>query len=221
MKLDRSYRAYHTWKTLHCAGEGSAIPEEALYLIIDYFERRGQKEYASITETSLDAYFRTHEWCKIRGEDIFYDGELVGIALGVQERGERVKTGVNQGVVLDSPYLRSIWASMKQSKLPHELVFASSATGFKQAWEEAKRALHLEWIGPEHRMRHAGAARDIERGTRSLEQIRRRGRWRCLDSVQRYTKTWLLIRARGLMTAAQREAGSAIAARRPPRDIRE
>ena len=40
-----------------------------------------------------------------------------------------------------------------------------------------------------HRLRHTGPANDTLRGTKSLEQIRRRGRWASLKSVERYSKT--------------------------------
>ena len=219
MKLSLSYRAYHTWKVLHVGGEGSTIPEEAVYIIINFFEQHGLKEQAIITETSLDVYFRTHEWCQIRGEDIFDDGELVGLALGVAERNERVKTGRHQGVVLDSPYLRERWAEIKRLRKPHELALSISPDKFKDGWERAKAAAGLSWIGPEHGLRHAGAARDVEQGTRTLEQVRRRGRWRALDSVQRYTKTWLLIKARSQMTTKQLEHGRKVLSSRPPRLI--
>ena len=40
-----------------------------------------------------------------------------------------------------------------------------------------------------HKLRHTGPANDTLRGTKSLEQIRRRGRWASLKSVERYSKT--------------------------------
>ena len=40
-----------------------------------------------------------------------------------------------------------------------------------------------------HKLRHTGPANDTLRGTKSLEQIRRRGRWATLKSVERYSKT--------------------------------
>ena len=40
-----------------------------------------------------------------------------------------------------------------------------------------------------HRLRHTGPANDTLRGTKSLEQILRRGRWASLKSVERYSKT--------------------------------
>ena len=219
MKLDRAHRAFHSWRALQVQNEGFAIPEEAVMLIVKHFEDHGHAEAALITETSMDVYFRTHEWSQLRAEDIYYDGNLVGLQLGVSARGERVKTGHDQGVVLDSPYLRDKFAMIKKSKHASQPVFQISTDSFKKLWEKAKTDLKLSWIGPEHGLRHAGAARDIELSVRTLEQVRRRGRWKSLESVQRYTKTWLLIKARSQMTACQIAEGRQHAATRPLRGI--
>ena len=40
-----------------------------------------------------------------------------------------------------------------------------------------------------HKLRHTGPANAILKGTKSLEQVRRRGRWASLKSVERYSKT--------------------------------
>ena len=82
-----------------------------------------------------------------------------------------------------------------------------------------KEKLGLAWIGPPHDLRHSGAARDIEQAVRSLEQVRRRGRWVTLESVQRYTKTWLLVKARAKISELQMKAGKAILRERGIRSI--
>ena len=53
-------------------------------------------------------------------------------------------------------------------------------------------ALGLSWVGPPHTLRHSGASRDVATKAKSLEEVRRRGRWSQPKSVQRYTKTHLL-----------------------------
>ena len=47
-----------------------------------------------------------------------------------------------------------------------------------------------EWLGVVHlyQLRHGGASHDYASGLRSLEDVRRRGRWRSWDSVRRYEK---------------------------------
>eukprot|EP00974_Lingulodinium_polyedra_P023434 2263648-Lingulodinium_polyedra.AAC.1 len=43
MKLERAFRARHTWRAFHVAGEGFAIPEEGVRLIIEFFEAQGTR----------------------------------------------------------------------------------------------------------------------------------------------------------------------------------
>ena len=68
--------------------------------------------------------------------------------------------------------------------------------GLQKEWDKAKEELAMPWIGPPHDLRHAGASRDVEGSHRSLEEVRRRGRWRAAASVQRYTKTFWLVKQR-------------------------
>ena len=56
-------------------------------------------------------------------------------------------------------------------------------------------ALQLHGVGPPHSLRHSGAAEFVARGG-PLESCRRRGRWSALSSVQRYTKTQVLVESR-------------------------
>ena len=46
-----------------------------------------------------------------------------------------------------------------------------------------------------HTMRHSGPSNDIFRGWRKLEEVRLRGRWAAMTSVQRYTKHAKLLRS--------------------------
>ena len=218
-KLDRSYRAYKGWKAIHVGGEGVGIPEEAVAILSAAMIRDGAPEASLITDLSFDCYLRSHEWCQIRVADVHDDGNLCSIMLGVAERGEKVKTGVRQGVVIDSPKVRTRLRHHIAKKAPLDHVFSMSSGEFHGYWERSKLLANLSWAGPEHSLRHAGASRDIEKGTRTLEQVRRRGRWHTLDSVQRYTKTWALVRARARMTAEQLAKGKKLVALLPPRVI--
>lgn len=96
--------------------EGQAIPEELVFVIAEHMRSNGHKQAAIIVETCMDLYLRQGEWTQIQVGDVAYDGQKLAIILGVAERGERVKTGRNQAVTMDStiltgvvgPYLRSV-----------------------------------------------------------------------------------------------------------------
>ena len=52
------------------------------------------------------------------------------------------------------------------------------------------KELALEGLGPPvpYQLRHSGASSDRSSGLRSLDEIRKRGRWRSIASVDRYEK---------------------------------
>ena len=63
---------------------------------------------------------------------------------------------------------------------------ARMSSVFKQVVNE----LRLEDVGIVHmyQLRHGGASMDAASGARSLEEVRRRGRWQSWHSVRRYEK---------------------------------
>eukprot|EP00974_Lingulodinium_polyedra_P130318 11213401-Lingulodinium_polyedra.AAC.1 len=62
-------------------------------------------------------------------------------------------------------------------------------------------------VGPPHSLRHSRPALEVASGTKTLEEVRRRGRWVSLKSVQRYTKAFHLVKARALVPPGLRERG--------------
>jgi hypothetical protein len=62
----------------------------------------------------------------------------------------------------------------------------------------------LAYAGPPHNIRHSGPSEDLQNNVASLETVRRRGRWKVLESVQRYTKTFALTKFRSRMPPATR-----------------
>lgn len=219
--LPVAYRAYKAWERRHVAGEGEGIPEEAVFLLADGFRRAKNPEAALIAETSMDVYFRVSEWDQLRKEDIVDDGAKVGLILRVAARGERVKTGRNQDVVLDSNILKDEWRGLRKSLHAGDKASKKTPDQFRLEWTDMKDKLGLAWVGPPHDLRHSGAARDVEKAGRTLEQVRRRGRWVTLESVQKYTKTWLLVKARAKLSTIQMKAGTAIMSERGARTIAE
>ena len=70
-------------------------------LLADNLFRRGEYEAGLIVLLSFDCYLRESDWQALAPPDIVDDGSLVALVLGVSERGERTKTGANQGMVID------------------------------------------------------------------------------------------------------------------------
>ena len=67
--------------------------------------------------------------------------------------------------------------------------------------------LDVTFSGPPHNIRHSQPSTDAASGRRTLEEIRRRGRWSALSSVQRYTKDFLLCRHDAKLPGSVKLAG--------------
>ena len=214
MKLPVAHRAWKSWERNHLSGEGTPVPQEAAYLLAEWLRESGFMLEALLVELALDCYLRSSDWEKLRAADVHDDGVSTALILGSAERGEKAKTGPNQGVVIDSAVLRRDLMTWVRSLKADQHVFPFSGAHFRSLWIQAKNALAVQWLGPPHDLRHGGASRDVEAKTRDLEGIRRRGRWKSMESVQRYTKAWVLVRERGRLTGTQRTRGAELAAAR-------
>lgn len=90
-------------------------------------------------------------------------------------------------------------------------VFAMSQSAFRQRWRWACGRLGIGHAPPPHSLRHTGPSEDLARRRASLEGVRRRGRWRSMDSVLRYTKTFALTKFKARMPEWSWRAAEAIA----------
>ena len=70
---------------------------------------------------------------------------------------------------------------------------------------------------PPHNARHTGASVGLARNYRSLDQVKRRGRWNADKPVERYAKTGAWIAAEASQPRWVRERGGALLAQRAPR----
>ena len=75
-------------------------------------------------------------------------------------------------------------------------IFPMAQDKVRKQWHRILGELGCGFAGPLHAVRHSGPSEDLARGRSSLEQVRRRGRWKSMDSVQRYTKSFALTRFR-------------------------
>ena len=119
-----------------------------------------------------------------------------------------MKTGGNQGVIIDSAWLARVLLEGCRRLQPQDALFSFSQACFRKMWWCVARILQVaEWIGPPHSVRHSRPSHDVLVGARSLEDVRRRGRWVSLKSVQRYTKGFILIRAMSQTPSSARQIG--------------
>lgn len=122
---------------------------------------------------------------------------------------KKTKTGTHQWVIVGSVALGSDLLQLASQGHPHDTLLPFSMQTFKVLWNDAKSQLKLtDLIGPPHSLRHAGASYDIASDFRSLEMVRRSGRWQSRSSVQRCAKTWILIRARAKLPRSVLDIGA-------------
>ena len=138
------------------------------------------------------------------------------LRIGVAERGEAAKTGMRQGVRVDSPHVVALLARRKGERSAKDKLFRTNATRCIKLWYEIAAALSHP-IGPPHSVRHSGPAHDVGSGYRTLWQAQRRGRWASEKSVLRYAKTHTWVEQRAKTSEAIMEEGRQILACRSPR----
>ena len=206
-RLPTSARALKSWQRLGQQGEGAPVPMEAVALVICRLFRSGRLIEGSAVLTQLDGWLREQDWGQLRAEDVSEGpGGQLAFTLGRRERGEKVKTGANQGVVISWPVTAAVVRALMRGCSRRDLVFPVSQDKFRREWHKALEEEGLAGMGPPHAIRHAGAASFVAGGG-CLEAARRKGRWQTTTALARYTKTHMLVSQLARMTDTQVRAG--------------
>ncbi len=120
---------------------------------------------------------------------------------------------------MEDPYaIAVVMRRVASCAKPEDKVFPVSANVYRLWWGKAYRAVAgLETRRlPPHACRHTGASRDLATVYRTFEQVKRRGRWKADDSVQRYAKThaWL-VTTQGQSPEVRTRGGAILELRHP------
>ena len=207
-KLPLCARAIASWKRLvGSGGEGGPMSHEAVISISLELARRGYLLDSVVVLLADDCYLRGQDWQGLRGEDISVSDAGVSLLFGVRERGEKVKTGSNQGVVIEMDTLKYVLQELKSITPRGSLVFPTEGTVFRRRFHEAAVARGLGFVGPPHNLRHSKPARDLAQRVRDTEGVRRRGRWASPKIIERYAKEHWLIRHRSMLPRDVKEEG--------------
>ncbi|CAK0885370.1 unnamed protein product [Prorocentrum cordatum] len=210
--LPRSNRALRALHRLHVAGEGGPQLLELWAVLDEAMRLAGNQEAADAAEVALDAYLRSAELFGLRAADVVIDvdpaGEqVVAPRLVVPERGERTKTGMRQGVLIDRAHVADMLVRRKAERAPADGVFACSVDAYRRALRWACDDVGVERFPP-HVARHSGPSHDAATGYRTVWAIQRRGRWASEKSVLRYMKTHALVAARAALPSDVIERGA-------------
>ena len=192
LRLPESFRALKAWVALRPGQQGTPVAVPLLMEIIDRMASYGDKGQiaADAALLAFDCYLREQDWELMKAGDVVEAGGVTAIRLGAQERGERVKTGQEQGVLLDYPATRAMLQKRTQNLKAGDRVFPISQVAFRNYWYKATAELGVcELAGRPHNIRHTGPSFDVWAGYRDLREVQKRGRWRADASVTRYSKT--------------------------------
>jgi hypothetical protein len=194
-----SRRALQSWRKLQVAGEGSPTPWPGVCVIARQMRDSGEEEAADVTLLAADSYLRESDWALLHPWDVVWTQEFgVSLRLGDSSLGETTKTGPEQGVRPDRPWVELMLLRRKRLALRegrHRL-FRITPSAYYKVWRKVCDILNY-LPGPPHSLRHTGASYDAledadsKHAYRSLEEIRLRGRWRVMSSVARYSKTFV------------------------------
>ena len=206
-----SLRALHTWEALGGPAEGGPASRASVHVMCEQLARQGCVDAAFAAAVQLDGYMREQDWIQLRAEDVQVDWRkdacVVALLFGRRHRGESVKTGQEQGVKLESSLLSRLLAERVKDMEPEERIFNLTADVFRREWRQAAVALGMPWFPPPHCLRHTGPSEDASSGRRTLEDIRRRGRWTQPKSVQRYSKPHALVMHKARLTEKVKSRG--------------
>ena len=113
---------------------------------------------------------------------------------------------------MDQQWLSLIIVARVQALSGHARVFEFTQQKFRAEWGASLLRLGLEWVGPPHTLRHSGPSRDAFENRRTLEDIRRRGRWSQIKSIQRYSKRHELVVHKSRLTPTAKKQGEELIA---------
>lgn len=189
-RLPESARALKGWERQVGSRLGGPMTWGVVLLIIQHMFLEGQVWAGLWVWLQHDVYGGEQDMEILHEPDIYHaPPSECALQFGPRERGESVKTGSDQGCEVDDPLLSRILYAVKRKILsagaplfPHTQAFV------RKIWAQTQETLQLDRVHPLHSLRHTKPSADARSKRRTLEEIRRRGRWNQLKSVQRYSR---------------------------------
>ena len=166
-----------------------------LKIVCSFFEHGRLYEGAWVW-AQHDLCAREQDLEQVAREDIFIDPldeTKVALRFGSRQRGLSVKTGSDQAATIDDSLIARVVSGMRKKLVPGEMLFPFSQAAMRRSWNEEQRLLKTTKRYKLHTLRHSKPSADSARGRRTLEEIRRRGRWNQMKSVQRYSRAHALV----------------------------
>jgi len=135
-----------------------------------------------------------------------------------QEKGVPSKTGqYDESMINDNPeyeFLNVILAQAICDRDPSSQLFPGSYLEWADVFKQAGVAVGLQPLGPPvlYQLRHGGASHEVLMGRRTLQELKKRGRWASDSSVKRYEKGGRLNQQLALLPVTVQQASYRAAA---------
>ena len=97
-----------TWEKIYPGGEGYAFPRQVLFCALEVLGVKGEFWPMLWLWLSYDGYLRQQDAEALCFDDFYDDGTYISIILSPRARGERAKTGSDQGFQIDCPILTHV-----------------------------------------------------------------------------------------------------------------
>jgi len=200
-RLPRAARAARAFRALVRTPERLPFSRRSVGAIIATLLLQGRLVAAMVVAYAFDIVARgEQDWRCVRAGDAHLPHdctEAVGVTLGAADRGEKTKTGFDQGALVHAPlakgWLRARVSALRAAGQERAPVFDITPQTYRTAFKEALHALDLPAETP-HILRHTAAselyARTVPR--MELRDLMMAGRWGSESSVRRYTKPHLI-----------------------------
>jgi integrase len=179
-------RALNGWQRLEPFRQRPPMPWVIAQVIATRWMLQGHRDYAIALLLGFDCYFRVSELCGIRLSAITSSGtgnaRFGGIAL------PQTKTGENQSVRFRDALIRALFLAFAALRRAAgaTMVFPFTARQFRAKLADALASLGMaDFRITPHSLRHGGTTRDYLLGL-PVADIKLRGRWVSLESLQRY-----------------------------------
>ena len=219
LNLWRSYEAATGYSKLAPSKSRLPLPYLAILLIVGRLLLMGCKHAAWATMFSVIFYLRPRETLSLTIASLFRPVKTKssqspwGVVLFPNEDGLVSKTGTSdQSLLADSSAYP--WQAIFLERLSKEpkgrRLFDLKHEEWLKLFRAAAALEHLNQFGTIvlHMLRHTGASHEMFTGAKTLEQIKKRGRWLSDRNLGRYERGLRIPQLIGRMTDGQRTAAS-------------
>jgi len=212
-RMPRTLAKLSGWRKLRPSKQHPPLTWPITCAIAMWLVKRGLPRVAVGVLLSFDCLLRIKELSNLRPENVI-DGNGDRHERHMRGRVElqllRTKSGRVQSVEVERKPVRKLVLWLARNTPNGETLIGCSAAVFRYRFKAAVRSLGMDQKFVPHSVRHGGATSLLQRGWR-MEDIKRRGRWRWIDSAEHYCQTGRALIMQASVPEAVAAAGKAVA----------